>query len=96
MSLGTVRGADLEAGEAMADVRGVADLAHLAVAHHVDTGSDLLLHDVGDRDAHRRVERLRVMGLVAILREQPIDDLLRSREAADVRRENTLGAAAHR
>jgi hypothetical protein len=36
------------------------------------------------------------MGLVAILREQPIDDLLRSREAADVRRENALGAAAHR
>ena len=47
-----------EPGEAVLDVGGVADLAHLAVAHDVDAGLDLPAHDfrdrVGDRPRCRR------------------------------------------
>src|SRR6185295_13222105 len=35
-----------ETGEAVGDIGGVTDLAHLAVAHHVDARGHLALHDL--------------------------------------------------
>ena len=55
---GFARRIAIEAREAIGDVGGVADLAHLAVADHVDAGRHLALHDfrggLGDHVRGRR------------------------------------------
>ena len=85
-----------EAGEAVRDVGGVADLAHLAVADHVDAGRDLLLHDCLDGIGDDRAAAGGVVRDLAVLaREQHIGDRLRARQAADMRGENALGAGPH-
>ncbi len=79
-----------EAGEAILDVRGVADLAHLAVAHHVDAGFDLSAHDFAHGVGDRRVRGGCVGRVAAVAREQHVRHGLRARQAADVRDENPL------
>ena len=60
--------ADLEAAQPMADVGGVADLAHLAVGDEVDPGIDLVCDAVGHRGADDPIERVGVDGLAPVLR----------------------------
>jgi len=72
----------------MADVGGVTDLAHLAVADQVDSGVDLVLHAITNRLADHPVVLLPVDRLAPVLGEDKIDGRPRARQAADVRREN--------
>ena len=89
------RGIAFEAGEAMANVGGVADLAHFAVARDVDTGVGLLLHDVINGARDDGFELCGIHRLATVLREEQIDNFLRTRKTADVRRENTVCAGSH-
>ena len=76
--------ADLEPAQPVADVCGVADLAHLAVADHVDARLDLMTHAVEDRLVEQPVIALLVDRLAAILGEHQFDELRRPGQAADV------------
>jgi hypothetical protein len=68
----------------MADISGVTDFAHLAVAGDVDTGVGLFLHDVVHGAGDGGFELLGIHGLAAILREEEVHDILRTGKAADV------------
>ncbi len=92
---GLARGVAIEAGDAVLDVGRVADLAHLAVADDVDADLDLAAHDVGDRVADRARAAGAVMRRSLVTREQDVRDRLRARQAADVRRQDPVGARAH-
>ena len=76
----------------MTDVGGVADLARLAVADDVDASVDLPLHGVVHAALYSFVERGRIDHFIAILREQQVEDLVRSRQAPDVRGEDPVEA----
>ena len=76
--------ADLEPAEAVADVGGVADLAHLPVAHNVDSGVDLVTHAIAHRRGDQLVVAAAIHGLAAVFGEYDVDDLLRPRQAANV------------
>ncbi len=80
--------ADLEAAEPVTDVGRVADLAHLAVTHEVDACVDLVAHALLDRFPDGALVGLTVDGLALVLGEDLVDDRLRSRQAADVRRQD--------
>ena len=84
--------AGLEAAEAVADVRGIADLAHLAVAHDIDPRRALSGNHIADGRPHGLVERVFVAQRAPILREEDIDDALRPGQAADVRGEDPIPA----
>ncbi len=84
-----------ESRQTVLDVRGVADLARLAVADDVDVGGDLLGHGVGDAGRDCGIEGCTVVRLVAVfLVEQP-DELAAARQAADVGRQDPLCAESH-
>ena len=84
-----------EAVEAVLDIGGIADLAHLAVGDHVHPGVDLLAHHVRDGAFHAGVERAPVGERAVLLGEQHLGDIRRPRQAADMRGENALGAELH-
>src|SRR4051812_16380982 len=79
----------------MTDVRRIADLAGLAVADDVDADFRLLRDDIVDARLHRRIECRLVVRLTTVLGEEKIDDFLRPRQAAHVRRENPICARFH-
>ena len=81
-----------EPGDAVLDVGGIADLAHLAVAHHVDAGLDLTAHDIAYGFGNRGAPGGRIRNLAAIACEQDVGYGLRARQAADMRDQNPLGA----
>jgi hypothetical protein len=75
----------------MANVGGVADLAHLAIAHHIHTGVNLLGHDlVGFFDHDAIKVRFDVIE-ARVLRKELSNDALRAWQAADVCGEDTVG-----
>ena len=80
--------AHLEAAQAMADERRVADLAHLAVADDVDARVDLVLDAILDRRADDALVLLGVDLLALVLGEDDVDDVLRARKAPHVRRQD--------
>ena len=83
----------LEAGDAVLDVGGVADLAHLAVADQVHAGLHLPRHHVVDR---MREDGLRIRLRFALLpAEDEVGDRLGTRQAAHVRGEDAVGAGVH-
>src|SRR5207248_9093665 len=82
---------ELEARETIADVRGEAGLRIFAVVDDVDAGLDLTPDDPAHRLAHRLVPPF---GL-AVAGRQCGEDLRRSDETADVRREDALRTAQH-
>ena len=84
-----------EAGEPLLDVGGIADLAGLAVADDIDADRDLVGDDVGHRLGRLAVEFRMIVRLVVILLHQQIDQRLRPRQAADVRRQDAIGAEFH-
>jgi len=79
----------------MPDVKGVADLALLAVANAVDPG----FHLFGDNIAHRAGETGRkthlVDALANLLRHDLAQQLRRARQTADMRRQDAVGARLH-
>ena len=81
---------ELEPAQAMADVRRVPDLAHLAVADDVDPGLDLTGHAIGDGGPDDPVE-LRALDLApVVLGEDDIHDVVGPREAPDVGGEDAV------
>jgi hypothetical protein len=81
----------LESGEAVTDVRGVADLAHLAVTHDIDAHVVLAANDLVYAVLEGVLELLGIDLVAAILREQEIDNTLWSWKAAYVRRQDAIG-----
>ncbi len=84
-----------EAGKPVFDVSGVPDLARLAVADDVDARGDLLRDGVGDAGCDGGIEGGRVVRLAVVFLVQQLDHLAAARQAADVGRENPLGAEFH-
>src|SRR5688572_26543752 len=81
----------LESRQPMPDVGGIADLAHLAVAHDIEPGVPLSRHDAGDALLQHSVYERGITLLSPLQREQHVDDFRRSRKAADVRGEDAIG-----
>ena len=84
-----------ESAEAVLDVGGVARLRHLAVVDDVHARSGLLLHDFLHRGADARAERSEIDRHALLLRIHRAHQVLRPRQAAGVRGEETFGAALH-
>src|SRR5690606_13386720 len=82
-------GADLEAADALEDVRRPARLAELAVVHDVEAGLDLPKHDLLDGSP----EEGRLLGPGP--RVRPLEQGGRTDQAADVGRQDTVFAAKH-
>ena len=70
----------LESTQSMPDVGGVADLAHLAVAHHIHAGIDLVAYPVPDRAENQAVVCGTVDGLAPVFGQHQIDDILGPRQ----------------
>jgi hypothetical protein len=79
----------------VADVRGVADLAHLAVVDDVYSALHLPVDHLLYGTAHGAIEGRLIEGLITVLRKQQIHDRLRPRQAARVRRQNPIGIPVH-
>ena len=92
---GSGAGLAVEAGEAMAHVRGVVYLALLAVADHVHAGLDLLPHDVGDGPTDARLECGRIGRDTRVVRLEHRDQVGGPGQAARVRGQDTVGASLH-
>lgn len=84
-----------EAREPVLDVRGVADLAGLAIAHYIDAGRNLPLHLSVDGFPHGAIEICAVVGLASLLAQEHLDHGRAAGEAAHVRREDALRAELH-
>src|SRR6185503_8255469 len=88
--------AALEARQALECVLRPADgLAELAVADDVNAGTCLLAYDVGNRVAQAFLIGFYVVRLAALPGAQEVLQRLRTDQAADMRRENAIGAAFH-
>src|SRR5688572_16365195 len=85
----------VESRQPMPHVRGIADLAHLAVAHDVEPSVSLQPDDLVYALLQCVLETLCIDGVAAILGEQQIDEPLRSWEAADVCGEDAIGGRRH-
>jgi len=84
-----------EAREAVLDVGGIARLAHLAVAHHVDARRPLPFHDLPHGTVSARLQACLVYRLAFRLAEHHLDEVVRPRQAPGVRGQNAIGAALH-
>src|SRR5262249_4287253 len=89
------RVAQLEPTQPVADVGGVADLAHLAVGDPIHPGIHLMLDPVAHGAADDAVELVGVHRLAPVLGEDEIDNLLGPRKAADVGGGDGAGLGAH-
>ncbi len=85
----------VEPGQAARDVGSVADLAHLAVADQVDANLHLPAHHVGHGRGNDGVVASAVTRFFALAREQHLRHGPAAREAADVRREDSVAAVRH-
>jgi hypothetical protein len=86
----------VEAGEAMTDVGGVADLPLLAVVDDVHAGVDLLPDDVADGAAHARLEGRRIGRGAGVERLERRRQVLGAGKASGVRGQDAVGAELHR
>ena len=68
----------------MPDIGGITDLAHLAIADHVDADLGLTMHHIHDAAAYHVMEVFRIEGFAAILRKQQVDYILGPWKAAYV------------
>jgi hypothetical protein len=89
------RGARLDPGKPLIDIGDKADPALLAIGDDVDAGLRLTAHRFGHRALDPRGER-RVVHRLALrfLLDQPAQ-ILGPRQAADMRRQDAIGAALH-
>src|SRR6185437_4587621 len=77
-------------------IRRITRLAHLAVVDDVDPRLRLLAHDVVDRVRHASLERLRIDRNTFLARIHRAYEVLRPRQAAGMRRQESPGASSHR
>ena len=77
--------ANLESRQTMPDVGGIADLAHLAIAHHINTRGHLLSHHLINRLRNGGVKLRLVVVHSGILGEQAFHHRLRARQASYMR-----------
>ena len=84
-----------DTGQPMADIKGVGDLAELAVADAVDAGRDLFSDDVVDRGRQTGVERRLLDRPPGLARFQELEQVGRARQAADMRRQDAFAAVFH-
>src|SRR5437867_274990 len=80
------------ARQPVADVEGVGDLAELAVADAVDTGRDLLFDDLVDSKGKTSIEGRLLERSAGFARLEKLQQLGRPRQAADMGRQNAVGA----
>src|ERR1700730_7993216 len=80
----------------MADVESVGNLALLAIADTVHPGGNLLCHNLPDSVCETRLERRRVKLAAGLLRLQERQQVRWTRQAADMGRQNAVGAELHR
>ena len=81
-----------DAGKAVADIEGIGDLAHFAVANDVDAGGGLFCHDLANRLGKTRLES-RLIELPAVFpRFEKGQEIRRARQAAYMGRENAVRA----
>ena len=85
----------LQAVEALRCVGNETRLAHLAIADDIETGIHLLPHAVGDGVTDSRGISLFVDRLAVHLVEHHFEQIVRPRQAADVGRQNAIGAQFH-
>ena len=81
-----------DAGKTVAHVEGVGDLALLAIANTVDAAGHLLLDDVAHRSGDTRLECCFVKAVAGFTRLEHRQEVGRARQAADMGRQNTVGA----
>jgi hypothetical protein len=84
-----------DAGEPPLDVERIGQLARLAVAGDVDAGGDLLRHEILDGRGDQRVEGGAVIAPPVRPRPQQREQCRRPRQAADMGRQDTVGAELH-
>jgi len=85
----------LEPEEALSRIGDEARLSHLAVAHDVEPRRRLLPDAACDRFAHvRRIGRL-IDRLAIHSRQHQLEEIIRSRQAADMCGQDTIGAQLH-
>jgi hypothetical protein len=84
-----------DAGQAVADIEGVGDLAELAVADAIDAGCDLLLDDLADSLGETSVKGYLLERPAGFARFQELQQIGRSRQAPDMGGENPFGARLH-
>src|SRR6476620_5740936 len=94
VDLGAAKRAD--AGEAMADVEGVGDLALLAVTDAIDAARDLLFDNLAHRAGEPSFKRRFVEAVAGFARLEHPQQVGRTRQAADMSRQNMVGAELHR
>src|SRR4051794_30755949 len=82
-----------DAGQSMADIEGIRDLALLAVADTVDPGRDLLRDDIAHRGCEPLLERRLVEIPAHLAGFEKGEQLARPRQAADMRGQDPVGAA---
>ena len=75
----------------LADVGEETRFGEFPVGDDVDAAIDLLAHDVGDSNTQRLLKCLLVIGLPAIFRLHHVEQMVRPRQAADVRSLDTIG-----
>jgi hypothetical protein len=83
----------LETGQAIFDIRRVANLADLAVIDNVDAMLELHLDDLQHCLAHTCVQDRAVVERPRIMAIQQLDQIIGSRQAARMAGENAVGAA---
>ena len=84
-----------DAGKAVTNVGGVGDLAEFAVADAVDPGCDLLGDNIPDRSGKVRLECRLIKFAAGLSRLQQGQQLGRSRQAADMGRQDVVAAELH-
>ena len=84
-----------DAGEAVANVRGIGDLPQFAVADAVDPGRNLLCNNLPDTSGEPRLERLLIKFAAGLARLQKGLQFRRARQAADMGRQDAVDAELH-
>ena len=85
-----------DAGEAVPNVGGVGDLAEFAVADAVDAGCHLLGDNLADCPRKARLECCLIKLAAGLPRLQKGQQIGRSRQAADMGRQDAVAAELHR
>ena len=80
-----------EAVQPVLDIVGVGNFRHLAIADDVDAALDLFLHDFRHRFGYEAFQQGRIVGPVAVLRDEQVDQVVRPRQAADMGGQDAVG-----
>src|SRR5262245_38244655 len=84
-----------EAVQPILDVGGIARLRHLSVVDHIDPGSRLAAHDLGDSFANAPGKRFGLHRDSFLFREHHADQIFGTRQAARMRGQEAVITAFH-